>query len=253
MIDADGEQDVADLAFLIEVIAQIDGIDRIRFTTSHPVEFSNSLIEVYGRVPELVSHLHLPVQSGSDRILAQMKRGHMVLEYKSKLRRIRKLRPDISFSSDFIIGFPGETDFDHQQTMQLIDDIGFDLSFSFIYSPRPGTPAASFPDDVPMNVKKARLAELQQAINDTTMKISQNMVGSLQKVLIEGESKHGGQLSGRTENNRVVNFTVSEGRFPNPTVLTGRFAEVKIIKAYNNSLLGELVNIEARRKPKIYA
>ncbi len=253
MIDENGEKDIADLAFLIEVIAQIDGIDRIRFTTSHPVEFSDSLIEVYGRVPELVSHLHLPVQSGSDRILAQMKRGHMVIEYKSKLRRIRKLRPDISFSSDFIIGFPGETDYDHQQTMKLIRDIGFDLSFSFIYSARPGTPAASFPDDVPMDVKKARLAELQKEINEMTMKISQSMVGSVQNVLVEGESKRGGQLSGRTENNRVVNFEVPKGRFPDPTVLVGRFAEVKIIEAYNNSLLGELVSVEQRNTPQLFA
>ncbi len=245
--------DIADLAFLIEVIAQIDGIDRIRFTTSHPVEFSDSLIEVYGRVPELVSHLHLPVQSGSDRILAQMKRGHMAMEYKSKLRRIRKLRPDISFSSDFIIGFPGETDRDHEATMKLIRDIGFDLSFSFIYSPRPGTPAASFPDDVPMEVKKARLAELQKTINDMTLEISRSMVGSIQKVLIEGESKRGGQLSGRTENNRVVNFEVSSSRFPDPLALVGRFADIRIVEAYNNSLLGEFVNIEETRIPKLYA
>lgn len=244
--------DVADLAFLIEVIAQIDGLDRIRFTTSHPVEFSESLIEAYGRVPELVSHLHLPVQSGSDRILAQMKRGHTAIEYKSKLRRIRALRPDISFSSDFIIGFPGETDRDHAATMKLINDIGFDLSFSFIYSARPGTPASSFPDDVPMADKKVRLAELQKTINDMTMEISQSMVGSTQKVLIEGESKHGGQLSGRTENNRVVNFEVSEARFPNLQVLIGRFAEVKILQAYNNSLLGEFVNVEASRVPELY-
>lgn len=245
--------DVADLAFLIEVIAEIDGIDRIRFTTSHPVEFSDSLIEAYGRVPELVSHLHLPVQSGSDRILAQMKRGHTAIEYKSKLRRIRALRPEISFSSDFIIGFPGETDRDHAATMKLINDIGFDLSFSFIYSARPGTPAASYPDDVPMSTKKARLAELQKTINDMTMQISQSMVGTTQKILIEGESKHGGQLSGRTENNRVVNFEVSEARFPNPLALVGRFAEVKIVQAYNNSLLGEFVNVEKARVPKVYA
>ncbi len=182
-----------------------------------------------------------------------MKRGHTAIEYKSKLRRIRALRPDISFSSDFIIGFPGESDADHAATMKLINDIGFDLSFSFIYSPRPGTPASSFPDDVPMAVKKARLAELQKTINDMTMGISQSMVGSVQKVLIEGESKHGGQLSGRTENNRVVNFTVSEARFPNPQALVGRFAEIKIVQAYNNSLLGEFVNVETRRVPTLYA
>lgn len=251
MVD-DGGRDTADLAFLIEVIAQIDGIDRIRFTTSHPVEFSNNLIEVYGRVPELVSHLHLPVQSGSDRILAQMKRGHTALEYKSKLRRIRALRPDISFSSDFIVGFPGETDQDHEATMKLIRDIGFDLSFSFIYSPRPGTPAASYPDNVPIAAKKARLAELQQTINEMTMTISESMVGSFQNVLIEGESKHGGQLSGRTENNRVVNFEISAARFPDPKALIGRFAQVKITKAYNNSLLGEFVNIEPKKIPQLY-
>lgn len=251
--DKSDKEDVKDLAFLIERVAEIDGIDRIRFTTSHPREFTDSLIELYGRVPELVSHLHLPVQSGSDRILSQMRRGHMVLEYKSKLRRIRKLRPDISFSSDFIIGFPGESDFDHQQTMKLIHDIGFDLSFSFIYSPRPGTPASSFPDDVPMDVKKARLAELQSAITASTMRISESMVGSVQKVLIEGESKRGGQLSGRTENNRVVNFAVSKGRFPNFEALIGRFADVKIIQAYNNSLLGEFVAIEQQSQPKLFA
>jgi len=247
------DDDQADLAFLIEVIAAIDGIDRIRFTTSHPVEFSDSLIEVYGRVPELVSHLHLPVQSGSDRILAQMKRGHMALQYKAKLRRIKKLRPSMSFSSDFIVGFPGETDKDHAATMQLIDDIGFDLSFSFIYSPRPGTPAADFPDDVALVTKKARLAELQQAINTSAMRISESMVGSMQNVLIEGESKQGGQASGRTENNRVVNFPVSPARFPDIKALTGRFARVRISQAYSNSLLGEFVDIEVPRNPTVYA
>ncbi|MBS9777809.1 MAG: MiaB/RimO family radical SAM methylthiotransferase, partial [Gammaproteobacteria bacterium] len=250
--DKTNKEDVKDLAFLIEEIAKIDGIDRIRFTTSHPREFSERLIELYGRVPELVSHLHLPVQSGSDRVLAQMRRGHMILEYKSKLRKIRKLRPDISFSSDFIVGFPGETDFDHEETMKLIRAIGFDLSFSFIYSARPGTPASSYPDDVPMEKKKVRLAELQKEINESTMRISKSMVGSTQKVLIEGESKHGGQLSGRTENNRVVNFEVSKGRFPNFDALIGRFAEVKIIDAYNNSLLGEFISIEERRTPKVF-
>lgn len=250
--DKTDRKDVKDFAYLIEEIAKIDGIDRIRFTTSHPREFTDSLIELYGRVPKLVSHLHLPVQSGSDRVLAQMRRGHMVLEYKSKLRRIRKLRPDISFSSDFIIGFPGETDFDHEQTMKLIHDIGFDLSFSFIYSPRPGTPAASYPDDVPVEVKKARLTELQKAITESTMRISESMVGSVQKVLIEGESKRGGQVSGRTENNRVVNFEVSPARFPNLEALVGRFADVRIIQAYNNSLLGEFVNIEERNAPRLY-
>ena len=251
--DKSNRKDIKDLTYLIEEIANIDGIDRIRFTTSHPREFSDRLIELYGRVPELVSHLHLPVQSGSDRVLAQMRRGHMVLEYKSKLRRIRKLRPDISFSSDFIVGFPGETDFDHKETMKLIRAIGFDLSFSFIYSARPGTPASLYPDNVPMDVKKSRLAELQQEINESSRRISKSMIGSIKRVLIEGESKHGGQLSGRTENNRVVNFTVSKGRFPNIEALIGRFAQIKIVEAYRNSLLGDFVDIEERFVAKIHA
>ncbi|HHH12656.1 MAG TPA: tRNA (N6-isopentenyl adenosine(37)-C2)-methylthiotransferase MiaB, partial [Thiolapillus brandeum] len=173
----DGE--VADLALLIRFVAAIDGIDRIRFTTSHPVEFSDSLIEVYGEVPELVSFLHLPVQSGSDRILMAMKRGHSAFEYKQKIRRLREVRPDISISSDFIVGFPGETDADHRLTMQLIEEIGFDHSFSFLYSRRPGTPAADYPDDVPLEVKQARLAELQQAINTHAQRISRQMVGTV--------------------------------------------------------------------------
>ncbi|MBS98178.1 MAG: tRNA (N6-isopentenyl adenosine(37)-C2)-methylthiotransferase MiaB [Oceanospirillaceae bacterium] len=234
---ADG--DVADLAELIRMVAAVDGIDRIRFTTSHPVEFSDSLIEVYGEVPELVSHLHLPVQSGSDRVLMAMKRGHTALEYKSKLRRIKKLRPDISFSSDFIIGFPGETDSDFEATMNLIADIGFDASFSFIYSRRPGTPAADLPDDVSEETKKARLKILQDRITAQAMQISRRMVGSTQRILVNGYSKKDpGQLSGRTENNRVVNF-----RCDNPDLI-GHFADVKIVEAYANSLLGELVSSE---------
>ena len=231
--------DIADLAELIRCVAAVDGIDRIRFTTSHPVEFSDSLIDVYAEVPELVSHLHLPVQSGSDRVLMAMKRGHTALEYKSKLRRIKKLRPDISFSSDFIIGFPGETDKDFEATMNLIQEVGFDASFSFIYSRRPGTPAADLPDDVSEETKKERLNILQNRITAQAMQMSRRMVGSTQRILVNGYSKKDpGQLSGRTENNRVVNF-----RCDNPDLI-GHFADVRIAEAYANSLLGELVSSE---------
>jgi len=231
--------DTADLAELIRCVAAIDGLDRIRFTTSHPVEFSDSLIDVYAEVPELVSHLHLPVQSGSDRILMAMKRGHTALEYKSKLRRIKKLRPDISFSSDFIIGFPNETDADFEATMNLIADIGFDASFSFIYSRRPGTPAADLPDNVDEETKKQRLKILQDRITAQAFQISRRMVGSTQRILVNGYSKKDpGQLSGRTENNRVVNF-----RCDNPDLI-GHFADVRIAEAYANSLLGELISSE---------
>ncbi|MED5389575.1 MAG: tRNA (N6-isopentenyl adenosine(37)-C2)-methylthiotransferase MiaB [Pseudomonadota bacterium] len=230
-LGADG--DTLDLADLIRLIRDIDGIDRIRYTTSHPVEFSDALIQVYEDVPELVSHLHLPVQSGSDRILAMMKRNHMVLEYKSKLRKLKRIRPDISFSSDFIIGFPGETDRDFEDTMNLIHEIGFDMSFSFIYSARPGTPAADLPDDVPMDVKKQRLAILQQRINQNVQDISRKMVGSTQRILVDGFSKKDpGQLKGRTENNRVVNFRSDD------TDLIGKFVDITIAQAYSNSLLG---------------
>ena len=229
----DGAGGVTDLAELIVMIRAIDGIDRIRYTTSHPVEFSDALIDVYAEVPELVSHLHLPVQSGSDRILAMMKRGHTAIEYKSKLRRLKKLRPDISFSSDFIIGFPGETDADFEATMNLIADIGFDASFSFIYSARPGTPAADLPDDVPMEVKKQRLALLQQRINQNALDISRKMVGSRQRILVDGISKKDpGQLKGRTENNRVVNFASTD------LSLIGQFVDVTIAEALPNSLRG---------------
>jgi tRNA-2-methylthio-N6-dimethylallyladenosine synthase len=231
----DGE--LADLALLITYVAAIEGIDRIRYTTSHPVEFSDRLIQVYAEVPELVSHLHLPVQSGSDRVLALMKRGHTVLEYKSKLRRLREIRPDISLSSDFIIGFPGETEADFEQTMRLIEEIGFDHSFSFIYSARPGTPASSYPDDVPMEVKKARLARLQQRIIEMAAEISVAMVGTTQRVLVERPSrKDGGIMAGRTENNRVVNFPADE-------TLIGQFVEVKITEALPNSLRGEMIGL----------
>ncbi len=231
----DGE--IADLALLISYIAAIDGIDRIRYTTSHPVEFSDRLIQVYGEVPELVSHLHLPVQSGSDRVLAAMKRGHTALEYKSKIRRLRELRPGISLSSDFIIGFPGETDADFEQTMQLIEDIGFDHSFSFIYSARPGTPAASFADDVSADVKKARLARLQARILEMANDISRSMLGSTQTILVERPSrKDPGIMAGRTENNRVVNFAADES-------LIGEFVSVRITEALPNSLRGEFVDV----------
>ena len=230
------DEEIVDLAELITLIAAIDGIDRIRFTTSHPVEFSDSLIECYAQVPELVSHLHLPVQSGSDKILMAMKRGHTCLEYKSKMRRIRKLRPDISFSSDFIVGFPGETDQDFEDTMNLIADIGFDMSFSFIYSQRPGTPASDLPDNTDMETKKRRLSILQRRIDQQAFAISQSMVGSLQWVLVSGYSKKDpGKLSGRTENNRVVNFPCDQ------VDLIGKFAQVRILDAHPHSLRGELV------------
>ena len=230
----DGEE--ADLALLIRYVAAIDGIERIRYTTSHPVEFSDSLIDVYGDVKELVSHLHLPVQSGSDRILAMMKRGHTALEYKNKIKRLRAVRPDISLSSDFIIGFPGETDQDFEATMKLIEDVGFDHSFSFIYSARPGTPASNMPDDVPHATKKARLARLQRRIEEMAKAISQAMVGKVERILVERPArKDPNQLAGRTENNRVVNF---EG----DASLIGQFVEVEITEALPNSLRGRLIN-----------
>lgn len=226
---------ICDLAELITYLADIDGIDRIRFTTSHPVEFSDSLIAVYAQVPELVSHLHLPVQSGSDRVLAAMKRGHTALEYKSKIRKLRQIRPDISISSDFIVGFPGETEKDFEDTMKLINDIGFDHSFSFIYSARPGTPAADLPDETPEAVKKQRLQILQNRINQNAMRISEEMVGSQQSVLVTGISKKDpGQLQGRTENNRVVNFPSQDHS------LIGQFVELAITEALPNSLRGML-------------
>lgn len=231
----DGE--TADLADLIRVIAEIDEIERIRFTTSHPVEFSDALIECYGDVPKLVSHLHLPVQSGSDRILAAMKRGHTALEYKAKIRKIQALRPDISLSSDFIVGFPGETDQDFEKTMELIEAIGFDVSFSFIYSARPGTPASDLPDGVAMETKKARLAALQARIGQRAREISTAMIGTQQSVLVTGPSKKDpSELSGRTENNRVVNFKSDRSD------LRGRFVECEIIEAYPNSLRGQLTD-----------
>jgi tRNA-2-methylthio-N6-dimethylallyladenosine synthase len=233
--------DTMDLAELITLVASIDGIERIRFTTSHPVEFSDSLIDVYGTVPELVSHLHLPVQSGSDRILAAMKRGHMALEYKSKIRRIRAHRPDISISSDFIVGFPGETEKDFEATMNLINDVGFDTSFSFIYSARPGTPAADLKDDTPEETHKQRLSILQQRIVQQAQAISRRMVGTQQRILVTGFSKKDpGEMQGRTENNRVVNFKANQDR--TDSQLIGRFIDVSITDALPNSLRGERID-----------
>jgi tRNA-2-methylthio-N6-dimethylallyladenosine synthase len=230
--DLDGGH--ADLAALIYHVAAVPGIERIRFTTSHPVEFRDSLIEAYRDVRELASYLHLPVQSGSDRILALMKRGHTMLEYKQKIRRLREARPGISLSSDFIVGFPGETDRDFEATMQLIEELGFDQSFSFIYSRRPGTPAASLPDDVPHEVKQARLERLQAHIDAHAYSISRAMVGTVQRVLVERPAKKDPrQLAGRTENNRWVNFD-------GPASLLGRFADVVVTEALPNSLRGRL-------------
>jgi len=229
---ADGE--IADLAILINYMSAIEGINRIRYTTSHPIELSENLIKAYAEVPELVSHLHLPVQSGSDRILSLMKRGHTILEYKQKVRRLREVRPDISLSSDFIIGFPGETEADFQATMQLIEELRFDHSFSFMYSPRPGTAAVTMPNQVPLEIKKQRLAQLQARLTEIAQTISHSMVGTVQRILVEHPSrKNPNQLAGRTENNRVVNFTAEHS-------LIGQLVEVRITEALPNSLRGEL-------------
>ena len=226
---------VVDLALLINYVAVIDGIDRVRFTTSHPIEFSTNLIKVYGNVPELVSHLHLPVQSGSDRILVAMKRGHTSLEYKSIIHKIRKERPGISISSDFIVGFPGETNKDFEDTMKLIIDIGFDTSFSFIYSARPGTPAAELTNNTSEKEKKYRLLKLQSQIVKQAAAISESMVGTSQEILVTGQSKKDtADLQGRTENNRVVNFNCADHS------IIGNFISVKITDALPNSLLGQL-------------
>lgn len=229
------EGGIADLALLIHYAAAVDNVTRIRFTTSHPLAFSNSLIQAYAEVPELANHLHLPVQSGSDRILAAMKRGYTALEFKSKIRRLRKVRPDICVSSDFIIGFPGETEADFEDTMNLIHDVGFDTSFSFIYSPRPGTPAAQLPDTVSMDVKKQRLAILQNRILLNAKRISDAMVGTNQTILITRPSKKNPEhLAGRTENNRVVNLVGDKS-------LIGQMVTVRITDSQPNSLRGELV------------
>lgn len=229
------EGNIADLAALIEYVSVIDGIERIRFMTSHPLAFSNRLIQAYADVPKLANCLHLPVQSGSDRILAAMKRGYTALEFKSKIRKIRQIRPDISLSSDFIIGFPGETEADFKATMNLVNEIGFDQSYSFIYSPRPGTPAAQLPDDVPMAIKKERLSTLQQCITLNSRKITRQMVGTLQKIIVSGpSSKRPDHLSGRTENNRIVNFIGN-------TDLIGQLVTVRILDAPVNAFIGELI------------
>ncbi|HWS13637.1 MAG TPA: tRNA (N6-isopentenyl adenosine(37)-C2)-methylthiotransferase MiaB [Rhodocyclaceae bacterium] len=226
--------DTADLALLIETVAGIPGIERIRFTTSHPREFGQRLVDAYARVPALAGQVHLPVQSGSDRILAAMKRGYTVLEFKSIVRRLRQARPGISISSDFIVGFPGETDADFDLTMKLIDEVGFDGSFSFLFSPRPGTPAADLPDDTPQAVKLERLSRLQRRIEAQAFAVSESMVGSRQRVLVEGASrKDARELAGRTENNRVVNFA-------GPAALVGRYADVVIAGALPHSLRGRL-------------
>ena len=230
---------LADLATLIHFVAAIDGVERIRFTTSHPLEFNDSLIEAYANVPKLNNFLHLPVQSGSDRILAAMKRGHTVLEYKQKIRKLRAVRPDICISTDIIVGFPGETDEDFVATMNLVADVGFDQSFSFLYSRRPGTPAASLPNEVPHEVKQQRLELLQQRLNGQHRAISQRMVGSTQRVLVERPAKRNPeQLAGRTDNNRWVNF---DGPSDEPKRLINQFAEVVITEAMPNSLRGRLV------------
>ncbi len=230
---------IADLATLIYYIAAIDGIGRIRFTTSHPVEFTDSLIQAYAEVPQLANYLHLPVQNGSDRILSLMKRGHTALEYKQKIRKLREVRPDISLSSDFIVGFPGETDADFTATMNLIAEIGFDQSFSFVYSARPGTPAAGFTDNTPMEIKKERLRLLQARINQQAMEISRAMVGTTQSVLVEKPSKKNPrQLSGRTENMRWVNFDCDSSYI-------GQFVDVVITEALPNSLRGRLSDSRA--------
>ncbi|WP_241797677.1 tRNA (N6-isopentenyl adenosine(37)-C2)-methylthiotransferase MiaB, partial [Vibrio cyclitrophicus] len=232
------EGDICSFAELLRLVASIDGIDRIRFTTSHPLEFGDDIIEVYKDTPELVSFLHLPVQSGSDRILTMMKRPHTAIEYKSIIRKLRKARPDIQISSDFIVGFPGESKQDFQDTMKLIKEVDFDMSFSFIFSPRPGTPAADYPCDVPTQEKKDRLWELQQTVNTQAMRFSRLMLGTEQRILVEGPSrKNLMELRGRTENSRVVNFEGSAD-------LIGQFVDVKITEVYTNSLRGELVRTE---------
>lgn len=230
--------EIADFALLIEYVAEIPGIERVRYTTSHPNEFTQRLIDVYARVPQLVNHLHLPVQHGSDRILMAMKRGYTAMEYKSTIRKLRAVRPDISLSSDFIVGFPGETEDDHARTMKLIEDIGFDSSFSFVYSARPGTPAANLADDTPQAVKLQRLQQLQAAIEAHARRIGESRVGTLQRILVEGPSrKDPAELMGRTECNRIVNFAGAAR-------LVGQMVDVRITQAYPHSLRGDVVTAE---------
>jgi tRNA-2-methylthio-N6-dimethylallyladenosine synthase len=236
-----GDGETADFALLLEYVAEIPGIERIRFTTSHPKEFTQRLIDIYARVPKLVDHLHLPVQAGSDRVLAAMKRGYTTLEYKSIVRRLRQVRPALSLSSDFIVGFPGETADDFERTMALVDEVGFDASFSFVYSRRPGTPAADLPDDTPAAAKRARLARLQAAINANAARIGAAMVGSVQRILVEGPSKRDpGELMGRTANNRIVNFAAGA----DPGRLVGRMVDVAITDAYPHSLRGSAISAD---------
>lgn len=231
--------DLADLALLLHYLAEVPGIDRLRFTTSHPIEFNQRLIDAYGEIPALVSHLHLPVQTGADPVLAAMKRGYTVMEYKSIIRRLRHVRPDLSLASDFIVGFPGETDSDFEATLQLVAAMDFDTSFSFIYSPRPGTPASEFIDDVPKEIKQVRLARLQKVLNQQAQAISQRMVGSIQRVLVDGVSKkNSNELAGRTDNNRIVNF-------PGSPQLIGHFAEITITAALPHSLRGEIISADS--------
>jgi len=229
---AEGECEAADFALLLEYIAEIPGIERIRYTTSHPKEFTQRLVDAHAKIDKLVSHVHLPVQSGSDRVLAAMKRGYTVLEYKSIVRRLRAARPGISISSDFIVGFPGETEREFEATLKLADDIGFDSSFSFVYSRRPGTPAAELPDGTPQEEKLARLARLQARLEASARKISGGMVGTRQRILVEGASRRdAGELAGRTGNNRVINFDGSPR-------LIGRFVDVTVTAALPHSLRG---------------
>ena len=235
--------DEGDFAFLLECVADIPGIERIRYTTSHPREMSQRVFDAYMNIPKLVSHLHLPVQSGSDRVLAAMKRGYTVLEFKSVVKKLRAARPDLSLSSDFIVGFPGETEEDFEKTMKLIDEVGFDSSFSFVYSSRPGTPAADLEDPVPQETKLRWLARLQKRIDEQAQVISQAMVGTVQRILVEGPSrKDPDELAGRTDNNRVVNFVASS---PNRTRLINQFIDVRITSALPHSLRGEIVTRES--------
>jgi tRNA-2-methylthio-N6-dimethylallyladenosine synthase len=231
--DAGSERDIADFAFLLEYVAEIPGIERIRYTTSHPKEFTQRLIDAHAKIDKLAPHVHLPVQSGSDRVLAAMKRGYTALEYKSIARRLRAARPGISISSDFIVGFPGETERDFDATLRLVEEIGFDDSFSFVYSRRPGTPAAELPDDTPQNEKLARLARLQKIIDDHAKAISERMIGTRQRVLVEGPSRRDArELAGRADNNRVVNFF-------GPRRLVGQFVDVEVTALRSHSLRGE--------------
>ncbi len=245
--DGDSSDETADLAFLIETLADMDGVERIRYTTSHPREMTQRLIDVYRTTPKLVSHLHLPVQSGSDRILAAMKRGYSVLEFKSLVKKLKAARPDLSLSSDFIIGFPGETEEDFEKTMRLVEELNFDNSFSFVYSPRPGTPAADMRDDTPPEVKIRRLMHLQKTIEAQALKISQAMVGTTQRILVEGHArKDASELAGRTDNNRVVNFAGNER-------LIGRFIDVTVTAALPHSLRGEVAKLPEQADIPVHA